>query len=43
MRTSSTTCPTAASTRNGNNIQIIFGMKVAEMRDKVENAIEKEQ
>ena len=28
---------------NRNNIQIIFGMKVAEMRDKVENAIEKEQ
>ena len=23
--------------------RIIFGMKVAEMRDKVENAIEKEQ
>lgn len=35
--------PNSGINRNGNNIQIIFGMKVAEMRDKVENAIEKEQ
>lgn len=35
--------PNSGINRNGNNVQIIFGMKVAEMRDKVENAIEKEQ
>lgn len=35
--------PNSGINRNGSNIQIIFGMKVAEMRDKVENAIEKEQ
>ena len=35
--------PNSGINRNGNNIQIIFGMKVTEMRDKVENAIEKEQ
>lgn len=35
--------PNSGINRSGNDIQIIFGMKVAEMRDKVENAIEKEQ
>ncbi|MZJ38859.1 PTS transporter subunit EIIC [Collinsella aerofaciens] len=35
--------PNSGINRNGNNVQIIFGMKVAEMRDKVEKAIEKEQ
>ena len=35
--------PNSGINRNGNNIQIIFGMKVAEMRDKIENTIEKEQ
>ena len=35
--------PNSGLNRSGNDIQIIYGMKVAEMRDKVENAMEKEQ
>lgn len=35
--------PNSGINRSGNDIQIIYGMKVAEMRDKVENAMEKEQ
>ena len=35
--------PNSGINRSGNDIQIIYGMKVAEMRDKVENAMEKER